>query len=111
MVYGTMGGEGQPQTQAAVFSRYAMYGQGLQQAVTAPRWLLGKTWGAESVTLKLEDRFDTSVIAALKTAGHDTEMMAPFTSTMGHAGALVRHADGTLEGAADPRSDGSVAAW
>ena len=111
MVYGTMGGEGQPQTQAAVFSRYAMYGQGLQQAVTAPRWLLGKTWGAESVTLKLEDRFDPSVIASLQAAGHDIEMMAPFTSTRGHAGALVRHADGTLEGAADPRSDGSVAAW
>ena len=54
MVYGTMGGEGQPQTQSAVFSRYALLGQGLQAAVTAPRWLLGKTWGAESVTLKLE---------------------------------------------------------
>ena len=25
MVYGTMGGEGQPQTQAAVFSRYALF--------------------------------------------------------------------------------------
>jgi gamma-glutamyltranspeptidase/glutathione hydrolase len=30
---------------------------------------------------------------------------------MGHAGAIVRHADGTLEGATDPRSDGMVAAW
>jgi len=29
---------------------------------------------------------------------------------MGHAGAIVRHADGLLEGAADPRSDGAVAA-
>jgi gamma-glutamyltranspeptidase/glutathione hydrolase len=30
---------------------------------------------------------------------------------MGHAGAIVRHADGSLEGATDPRSDGEVAAW
>ena len=30
MSYGTMGGEGQPQTQAAVFSRYVLHGQDLQ---------------------------------------------------------------------------------
>ena len=30
MPYGTMGGEGQPQTQAAVLTRYAHFGQGLQ---------------------------------------------------------------------------------
>jgi len=29
---------------------------------------------------------------------------------MGHACAIVRHPDGTLEGASDPRSDGAVAA-
>ncbi len=111
MVYGTMGGEGQPQTQAAVFSRYAMFGQGLQAAVTAPRWLLGRTWGENSVTLKLESRFDPALVAALQDAGHEVELLDPFTSTMGHAGAIVRHADGTLEGATDPRSDGGVAAW
>jgi len=33
------------------------------------------------------------------------------TAMMGHAGARVRHADGALEGATDPRSDGGVAAW
>ena len=108
MVYGTMGGEGQPQTQAAVFSRYAMFGQGLQAAVTAPRWLLGKTWGEESVTLKLENRFAPALVQALKDAGHDVEMLSDFTSTMGHAGAIVRHASGLFEGATDPRSDGAA---
>ena len=29
---------------------------------------------------------------------------------MGHAGAIVWHPDGLLEGASDPRSDGTVAA-
>jgi gamma-glutamyltranspeptidase/glutathione hydrolase len=108
MVYGTMGGEGQPQTQSAVFSRYAMFGQDLQAAVTAPRWLLGRTWGEESVTLKLEARFDPAVIEQLSAAGHDVELLAPFTSVMGHAGALVLHDDGLIEGAADPRSDGAA---
>lgn len=111
MVYGTMGGEGQPQTQAAVFSRYAFFGQELQQAVTAPRWLLGRTWGEDSVSLKLESRVPAEVVAALRAAGHAVELMADFTETMGHAGALVRHADGVIEGATDPRSDGAVAAW
>ena len=111
MVYGTMGGEGQPQTQAAVFTRYAMMGQDLQAAVTAPRWLLGRTWGEDSTSLKLEDRFDATTVAALKAAGHAVEVLDPFTSVMGHAGAIVRSPDGALEGAADPRSDGAVAAW
>jgi gamma-glutamyltranspeptidase/glutathione hydrolase len=111
MAYGTMGGEGQPQTQAAIFSRYARYGVPLQEAVTRPRWLLGRTWGETSTSLKIEDRFAPEVIAQLHAAGHDVEMMAPFTATMGHAGAIVRHGNGVLEGATDPRSDGMVAAW
>ncbi|WP_281700440.1 gamma-glutamyltransferase family protein [Acetobacter malorum] len=111
MVYGTMGGEGQPQTQAAIFTRYARYGIPLQQAVTAPRWLLGRTWGAESVSLKMECNFSEPLIQQLKQAGHDVELVSPFSSMMGHAGALVRHSNGMIEGAADPRSDGCVAAF
>lgn len=76
-----------------------------------PRWLLGRTWGESSTTLKLESRFDPATVAALAAAGHDVEMLAPFTATMGHAGAVVRHADGLIEGATDPRSDGAVATW
>ena len=110
MAYGTMGGEGQPQTQAALFTRYTR-GVGLQEAITRPRWLLGKTWGEDSVTLKLEDRFAPELVEALRAAGHDVELLGAFTATMGHAGAIVRHPDGVLEGATDPRSDGQVAAW
>lgn len=111
MAYGTMGGEGQPQTQAALFTRYARYGMPLQEAVSAPRWLLGRTWGEESTTLKLEAGFDPSLVAALAEAGHEIERVAPLSSTMGHAGAIVHHPNGLIEGATDPRSDGAVAAW
>jgi gamma-glutamyltranspeptidase/glutathione hydrolase len=111
MVYGTMGGEGQPQTQAMIYSRYAMHGQDLQKAVTAPRWLLGRTWGAETTNLRIEGRFDEAVIAALQAAGHDVDVVGPFEEFMGHAGALVHHPSGLIEGAADPRSDGSVAGF
>ncbi|MBP0616537.1 gamma-glutamyltransferase family protein [Jiella mangrovi] len=111
MAYGTMGGEGQPQTQGAVFSRYALFGMGLQEAVTAPRWLLGKTWGDQTTTLKLEDRFDPALVEALREAGHDTEIIPAFSDMAGHAGAVVRHPDGVLEGASDPRADGAALAF
>jgi gamma-glutamyltranspeptidase/glutathione hydrolase len=110
MPFGTMGGEGQPQTQAAIFTRYARFGQTLQQAITAPRWLLGRTWGDETTSLKLESRFPETLVQDLKNAGHMTEVLPEaFSDTMGHAGALVRHANGVIEGACDPRSDGAVA--
>ncbi len=111
MVYGTMGGEGQPQTQAVVYTRYVRYGQRLQEAVTGPRWLLGRTWGALKTNLRLENRFPADVVAALIAAGHDVEVVGAFDEVMGHAGALVRHGSGVIEGAADPRSDGLVAAF
>ncbi|TFF25044.1 gamma-glutamyltransferase family protein [Jiella endophytica] len=111
MAYGTMGGEGQPQTQSAVFSRYAMFGEGLQEAVTAPRWLLGKTWGDATTTLKLEERFSPELVEALVAAGHDVEIIPAFSDMAGHAGAVVRHPTGVIEGASDPRADGAALAF
>ncbi|HXV25969.1 MAG TPA: gamma-glutamyltransferase [Alphaproteobacteria bacterium] len=111
MVYGTMGGDGQPQTQAAIFTRYARFGQPLSQAIALPRWLLGRTWGAATTTLKLESDIDPTLVHTLRTAGHDVELVAPRNDLMGHAGALVRGADGAIEGASDPRSDGGVAGF
>jgi gamma-glutamyltranspeptidase/glutathione hydrolase len=111
MVYGAMGGEGQPQSQAAVFARHVLHGQGVQEAVTAPRWLLGRTWGAETTNLRMENRFDPAVIEALRAAGHDIELTGPFDEVMGHAGAVIRHPSGLFEGAADPRSDGAAAGF
>lgn len=111
MAFGTMGGEGQPQTLSALFSRYALFGQGLQQSITAPRWLLGKTWGDVDMSLKLESRFDPAVPATLRAAGHNAQVVAAFDQVMGHAGAVVRHPNGTLEAATDPRSDGAALAF
>ncbi|KAL4710783.1 hypothetical protein ACJJTC_009332 [Scirpophaga incertulas] len=66
IVYGTRGGDGQSQTQTAIFHRKG---------------------------------------------GHKIKLLEPFSETMGHAGALVRHANGMMEGAFDPRSDGSAAGF
>ena len=109
VVYGTMGGDGQPQTQAALFTRYANYGYDLQQAITAPRWVLGRRWGDDNTKLKIEQRFDPSLYDALTKAGHDIEIVEPFSEIMGHAGGIVSHPGGLIEGANDPRSDGRAA--
>ena len=106
--YGTMGGEGQPQTQATIFSRYAYQNQNLQKAINEPRWLLGKTWGDETTSLKIENRFSSETIQKLKKTGHNIEIVDDFDEMMGHAGAIVRHSDNLVEGAFDQRSDGAA---
>ncbi|MBL8522860.1 MAG: gamma-glutamyltransferase family protein [Betaproteobacteria bacterium] len=108
MPYGTMGGDGQPQTQCAVFTRIANFGMSPQDAIAAPRWLLGRTWGNPSDTLKLESRFDAAVFEGLRARGHDVEALSEFDESVGHAGALIRTRDGNLSGGFDPRSDGGV---
>ncbi len=111
MVYGNMGGDGQPQTQSAVFTRCVVFRMNPRAAISAPRWLLGRTWGQTTDTLKLEARFMPEVIESLTRMGHEVEVVADYDEIVGHAGAIVRHPDGTLEGGSDPRSDGGVAAF
>jgi gamma-glutamyltranspeptidase/glutathione hydrolase len=110
IAYGTMGGDGQPQSQAALFTRHVTFRQPLDRALDAPRWLLGRTWGSPHTNLRMESRFDGNLIERLLSAGHDVEVLAePYSDTMGHAGAVVIHPNGTLEGGHDPRADGGAA--
>jgi len=113
IVYGSMGGDGQPQFQAQILTRLR-FGADPLQAVEAPRFLLGRTWGQDiwsedSDALKLEGRFDPSLVARLKRAGHEVEECdAPFADVFGHAGMIVRHAKGRVQAAHDPRADGGA---
>jgi gamma-glutamyltranspeptidase/glutathione hydrolase len=110
MAYGCMGGDGQPQTQSAVFTRHVNFREPLEQAIDRPRWVLGRTWGAARTSLRLEARFDGALIEALAAAGHDVDVLAEgYSDVMGHAGAAVLHPDGSCEAAHDPRSDGGAA--
>jgi oxamate amidohydrolase len=110
LAYGAMGGDGQPQTQAALFTRHLLYRMPLERAIDAPRWLLGRTWGSPHTNLRMEPRFDDALVERLLSAGHDVEVLPEaYSNVMGHAGAVVLHADGTLEGAHDPRADGGAA--
>jgi gamma-glutamyltranspeptidase/glutathione hydrolase len=105
MVFGTMGGDSQPLIGAEIFTRAALFGQGLQQAVAAPRWRLTDSG------LLVESRLDPALRGRLEQAGHGLELAGAYDARLGQAGALWRRADGVMEGAADPRSDGVVAAF
>ncbi|CAG4917679.1 unnamed protein product [Colias eurytheme] len=111
MVYGTRGGDGQPQTQAAIFHRYVVQGINLQQSIYLPRWAYGPLTMDPTNILRLENRFDPITVDYLKARGHKIEMIPEFSEMMGQAGALVKHPDGMFEGGWDVRSNGFAAGY
>jgi oxamate amidohydrolase len=109
-VYGTMGGEGQPQTQAALVTRMVDRGLGPQAAVEAPRWLYGRTWGEATESLRLEERFGDDVRGSLRARGHEVSVVEAWSDLMGHAQVIRVDPDG-LTGASDPRADGAAVGY
>jgi len=62
--------------------------------------------GRNSTNLKMEDRFPAPLVAALRSVGHDVELIGDFLDSYGHAGAIVGHPFGLREGAIDTQADG-----
>ena len=109
LAYGSMGGDGQPQTQAALLMRAKHYGLSLAESVSSPRWLYGRTWGEASAGLRVERRYPETVFQDLGRWGHQVSWVPRYSDFMGHAGMVARDSAGEFAGAADPRSDGGVA--
>jgi gamma-glutamyltranspeptidase/glutathione hydrolase len=110
LVYGTMGGEGQPQTQAALVTRLLDRHLGPQAAVEAPRWLFGRTWGEPSKALRIEERLGPTVAESLRERGHDVKVVDDWSDLLGHAHVIRMAGDG-LVGGSDPRADGAALGW
>lgn len=112
LVYGAMGGEGQPQTQAAVLTRVLEFGMDVQAAIDAPRWLYGRHWGRPTTALHLEARVPPDVIRDLGARGHDIQVVEAWDERMGHAQAIwIDPRTGFRHGGADPRGDGLAAGY
>lgn len=107
VVYGTMGGEGQPQTQAALFARKFYQNMDLQDAVSRGRWLLGRTWGDQNSDLKMEEDIYAVLGESLEQRGHKITVVPAKNELMGHAGAIIND-NGKVECVCDPRSDGGA---
>lgn len=112
MLLGTMGGEGQPQTQSALITRVIDFGYNIQQAIEAPRWLYGRRWGQESISLKLEDRIAEPIFQVLENRGHQVVRVGEYSQVMGHAqGIVIDQKQGVYSAGADPRGDGLALCW
>ncbi|MBO9623853.1 MAG: gamma-glutamyltransferase [Sphingomonas sp.] len=109
LAFGSMGGEGQPQSQAALVTRLIDFGYDVQQAIEAPRWLMGRTWGTRTRNLSLEGRIPDEVARELKRRGQPIQMVTDWNDNLGHAQAIRVHREqGLYEGGADPRGDGAA---
>ncbi|MGO1118187.1 gamma-glutamyltransferase [Rhodovibrionaceae bacterium A322] len=109
LVYGSMGGEGQPQTHAALVSRIVDFGYDVQQAIESPRWLMGRTWGTSVSDLSIEARVGAQVARELLHRGQPVKIQFDYNDNLGHAQAIrINRETGFLEGGADPRGDGAA---
>lgn len=112
LAYGTMGGEGQPQTSTMLVTRYLDFGMDMQQCVDAPRWLFGRTWGEDLQNLRVEESFGSEVIEDLRKRGHQAEPIEDKSDILGHAMIARRDNEtGVVSAGADPRSEGIAVGW
>lgn len=111
ILYGTQGGEGQPQTQTLLLTRMLHYGMNPQQAVEAPRFVWGRTWGEPTQELKLESRVPEAVQQRLAAAGHIVKRVEAYDGVMGHAHVIAIDDSGFRIGGTDPRCDGAAIGW
>jgi gamma-glutamyltranspeptidase/glutathione hydrolase len=103
LVFGTMGGDGQPQTHLQLLARMVDDGLDPQPAIDAPRWVVSPAdW---SVTA--ESRFGPGIVDGLRARGHRLSVTGAMDRAMGHAHAIRVDGNGYV-GGADPRSEGAV---
>lgn len=106
LLYGTQGADGQPQTLTLLLSRLIDHGFDPSSALSAPRFLLGRTFSDTRDNLKIEASVGDEVIETLRVMGHETVAIPALSALAGQAGIIRMDRDGWIDGAHDPRSDG-----
>ncbi len=110
-VFGTMGGDAQPQVLLQVAARLFAGGEGVADAIAAPRWALrGPATGFDPWTggrvpaVAVEGQAPAAWRTGLAARGHDVVAAPAFDSGFGHAHAIVVEPTGAFASAADPRA-------
>jgi len=113
MVFGTMGGDGQPQTHLQLVTNIVDFGMNIQEAIEAPRWLHGRVEiGELEQVLNLEEGIRPAVVRELRRKGHRVRVLERWNEKFGHAQAIFIHPSSkVLMGGADPRGDGVAVGW
>jgi len=108
LVWGTPGGDGQPQWNTQVFTNIVDGGLAVQEAIERPRWFSFP--GTDPATLsaaaelRMEAGFPVETAATLTARGHAIREMGEMESGGGSQAILIE--DGVLYGASDSRVDG-----
>jgi gamma-glutamyltranspeptidase/glutathione hydrolase len=109
-VFGTMGGDAQPQILLQIAARLFRHGQSPATAINAPRWALAgpvtgfDTWNTQNGQIVELEGHAPAAWQRLADRGHRTNGLPAFDSGFGHAHAITVDANGGLAGAADPRA-------
>jgi gamma-glutamyltranspeptidase len=109
LLYGTQGADGQPQTLSVLLSSLLDDGMTPEQALTQPRFLLGRTFSDSRDSLKIEGSLRPEEAEALSALGHEVAMLPALSPIFGQAGVIRLSENGSVEGAHDPRGNGSAA--
>jgi gamma-glutamyltranspeptidase/glutathione hydrolase len=111
VAFGAMGGDGQPQTIVQLVTGLADDGLDPQAVIDRPRWVAHTDAPLTPLRrLAIEsDGVEDATVAALRSLGHEVELVEPRTPLMGWAQMIRRHPDGSYEGGADPRADSLAA--
>jgi gamma-glutamyltranspeptidase/glutathione hydrolase len=112
VVFGTMGGDGQPQFHLQVYTALVRFGLDIQSAIELPRWVHGVERDGEPAGIHLESRYPPETLAGLRALGHTVRELGPLDSAVGHAqGIVIDSEQGVLQGGADPRAEGAAVGW
>ena len=104
---------------AQMLANIILFGLPLQASLEMPRLVsLGRhpftdPWGAERepTLAAIEDRVPAATRDELERRGHVLEDLGSWSNTVGSGVAILRQADGVLEGGADPRRDAQACGW
>ena len=106
LFFGTQGGDGQPQTQMVLATQLVDFERPIDQALRMPRFLLGRSFFDSTDNLKLEADIEPAVVEALRSMGHDVEIIPTLSPFTGQAGAIAIETDGRRFAMHDPRGQG-----
>ncbi len=103
LVFGTMGGDGQPQTHVQLLGHLLDRRLEVQAAIAAPRWVVDVADGS----VALEADVDAGVVAGLVRRGHVVRRIEARSHLAGHAHAIAVTGHGYAAGS-DPRCEGAA---